>query len=427
MSIQGLENPFQRLAALPTTMNWRGTWVNDETYFQNDVVVSPINAASYILPNTTTTRGGPDPSLNPLFIELSPTSTGIVGITPGGGIGVDNTNPQQPVVSNLGVITVTAGVGIDVDNTDPQNIVINSTGVETILPGAGIQITGSQQLPTIINAGVRQVTPGTGIQLSNNTGVVQITNAGLISVLPGTGIDVGLDTHNVTITNTGVVDFQVVGGGLQRGGTAANRTIQNTGVLSVTALDNSIQVDNTNPQTPILYASSPQITKIFAANPAGYNNWQGVIPPNGIVPIGVTISPGIFQTYLASGAPNPNGVFIIDMAQYTANFLAAAGGSPNVIANTFSFTFEDVTTVGGPYEYISAVIVNNQSLVAGIPYTGSGINTSITPLYFNVADARTAGLRTLNIVHIRNNTNGNMQIVSFNSLVTGSYYPNGLE
>ena len=68
---------------------------------------------------------------------------GIQGIVAGDAIGVDNTDPLHPILSNLGVVSISAGTGISVDNTDPQQPIITATG------GGGV-------LPTYINAGETQ-------------------------------------------------------------------------------------------------------------------------------------------------------------------------------------------------------------------------------------------------------------------------------
>ena len=432
MSIQGLQTPFERLAALPTTMNWRGTWLNTETYFQNDVVVSPLSTAAYILPNETTHRGGVDPALSPLWAELSPLSTGIQSITSGNaGIAVDNTDPQQPIVSNTGVLTIGAGTGIEVDNTDPLNPVVSSTAVSQVQAGNGILIGGTQQLPLITNTGVLQLNQGDGISLTAQTGTIGISNTGVIQIIPGGGIDVGTDPNFVTLTNTGVTNFTALGSGLIQGGTAQSPTVTNNGVLSVAAGDATIIVNNTDPHNPIISSSAPQFSQIVSV--AFPFSATGTYPPNTAMIIEVITSraiPSPFTTYLLNGAPSPLGIFMIDLTQFMLNFTASPGGSPNVIQNQYSITFVDATTAGGPYSYTSATILNNQYLVAGSLYTNGqslGINPPLGYVYFNVADARTAGMRQLDALRVLNSTNGTMNMLSYVQGINGVYYPAGLE
>jgi hypothetical protein len=82
MSVQGLENPLQRLSVLPTTVSWRGTWVNTETYFKNDVAVSAVDGNSYILTGTTSVNAGSsDPSASADWSQFSNTSASSSGLS----------------------------------------------------------------------------------------------------------------------------------------------------------------------------------------------------------------------------------------------------------------------------------------------------------------------------------------------------------
>ena len=82
MSVQGLENPLQRLSVLPTVVSWRGTWVNTETYFKNDVAVSAVDGNSYILTGTTSVNAGSsDPSASADWSQFSNTSASSSGLS----------------------------------------------------------------------------------------------------------------------------------------------------------------------------------------------------------------------------------------------------------------------------------------------------------------------------------------------------------
>jgi len=76
---------------------------------------------------------------------------GIASIIAGDGISVDNTDPDNPVVSNDGVISLSGGAGISVDVTDPQAPIVINTGVVSVTAGSNVSITGTAQNP-IINA-----------------------------------------------------------------------------------------------------------------------------------------------------------------------------------------------------------------------------------------------------------------------------------
>jgi len=133
-----LLSPLELLLEYPTMMKWRGTWVDTEQYLKNDVVISPINSASYILANVTTSLHNVDPSLDPNWEELAPSVVGVTSVNPGAGIDVrDPTGPNVTVI-NTGVITVIQGANISVNNTNPQAPVISATtpSLTTISSGA---------------------------------------------------------------------------------------------------------------------------------------------------------------------------------------------------------------------------------------------------------------------------------------------------
>jgi hypothetical protein len=417
MSVQGLQNPYERLQVLPTTMNWRGTWLTTQTYFKNDVVISPLNGASYILVGQTALNGGADPSASANFIELSPLSTGVQGITAGTAIGVDNTNPQNPVISNNGVRTVDGdGVTIVVDNTDPNNPLISSNSITILQPGPGISIDNSNpQIPVVGNIGVRQIVAAdASVTVSNPTGIVTIASNGLLGVLPGPGIAVSGDPQNPEIANSGVVSL-TVGDGLSSTG-GVNPTIANTGVLSVLAADSSIIVGGT-PQNVTIRTTAPVVTRIFSivftSNDFSTKAPGAVQVLNAVVPA----SPNIFRDYLATGAPDPTGIFMIDLTSIILQFRTNV--SSVVINPVFSVGFSD-----GPNEYVSSTVVNDSYLIVNQMFP---IVAALGLVYFNVADARAAGLTTLTQVRIFNNTNGTMTVQNLYTTFNGTYYPDGLQ
>jgi hypothetical protein len=424
MSVQGLQNPYERLQVLPTTMNWRGAWLVTQTYFKNDVVISPINGASYILANQTAVQGGPDPSADPEFVELSPLSTGVIGLTAGTAIGIDNTNPTNPVISNDGVRTLDGdGVTIVVDNTDPNNPVISSNSITILQQGQGISINNNNpQIPVIGNTGVRQILAAdASITVSNPTGIVTLSANGLLGVTQGLGIAVTGTAQNPVIANAGVVSL-AVGAGLSSTG-GANPTIANTGVLSVAAADTSIVVSGTA-QNVIVRTSAPVLVRAFT----GFGDTgTGFLPANPNTafgtPTNVPASPNIFRDYVANGAPDPTGIFMIDMTQFMLQF-TSFGGAAQVIQNLISVTFIQVVPGGPNRFYTSATILNNTYLTVGATYP---VLASVGMLYFNVADARTAGLTAVSAISFLNSTNGTMMALSSPSVYNATYYPLGLQ
>jgi hypothetical protein len=419
MSIQGLQNPYERLQVLPTTVNWRGTWTATESYFRNDVVISPINAASYILANQTALTGGVDPSANPDYVELSPLSTGVIGVVQGTGITVDNTNPQTPIINNAGVITINGdGTTINVDNTDPQNPVISSNSITNIIQGAGISVDNNNpQAPIIGNTGVLRILPAdASVNVINQTGNVSISVNGLTGVTQGPGIGIAGSPNNPEISNTGVRTLSVNFGLSTTGGT--NPTLTNTGVITVAAADTSIIVTGTA-QDVLLRTSAPVATRCFSIN-TQTTNFAPAAPNNSVViVVAVPPLPNIFNDYLANGAPDPTGIFMIDMNELSLLFFQAPGGSDIISNNVCSVSFLDNAS-----EYTSAVVLNNSYLV---PTQSYPVNASAGMLYFNVADARTAGLTTVNGIRFNNQTNGSMVIQSYVIPINGTYYPAGLQ
>jgi hypothetical protein len=424
MSVQGLQNPYERLQVLPTTMNWRGAWLVTQTYFKNDVVISPINGASYILANQTAVQGGPDPSADPEFVELSPLSTGVIGLTAGTAIGIDNTNPTNPVISNDGVRTLDGdGVTIVVDNTDPNNPVISSNSITILQQGQGISINNNNpQIPVIGNTGVRQILAAdASITVSNPTGIVTLSANGLLGVTQGLGISVTGTAQNPEIANAGVISL-AVGAGLSSTG-GVNPTIANTGVLTVAAADSSIITSGTA-QNVILRTAAPVLVRAFT----GFGSLgTGFTPANPNTSFGlatnVPASPNIFRDYLFNGAPDPAGIFMIDMTQLMFQFVGFSG-STQVIQNEYSVSFVEIVP-GGPNKfYTSATILNNNYLTVGQAYP---VVAAAGMLYFNVADARTAGLTRLDNISFLNQTNGTMVVLSSPTIYSATYYPLGLQ
>ena len=418
MSVAGLQSPFQRLAVLPTAMNWRGSWVVTQDYFLNDVVISPINGSSYILTGTISLVGGLDPSLNPVFEELSPLSTGITGIAAGPGIIVDNTNPQIPIIENNGVRTLTGdGVSIVVDNTDPNNPVITSLALNTITGQSGISVNNANpQNPIITNSGVRSLAPlDASITVSAPTGAVVLSANGLADVTAGVGIGLAGTVQSRQITNTGVVSL-AVGAGLSSTG-GVNPTIANTGVLTIAAADASIIVAGTV-QNRTIRTSAPVLTRAFTANitqafapaaPATNLNFNVVVPA----------SPNIVRDYLFGGAPDAAGVFLFDLTPIIIRFVASGG--PIVVQNNVSLRFIDGVNA---ITYTSPTILNETQLSVGTAYP---VNSGLGNVYMDIADARTAGFRVLTGLQIANNTNGEMLITSLPNLYSAQYLPLGLQ
>lgn len=84
-------------------------------------------------------------------------ATGVLSIAAGNGILVTPPPPSQVLtITNNGVRTVSGTVGLTVNNTDPNNPVLTNTGVLSVAAGSNVLITGTAINP-IISANVPKV------------------------------------------------------------------------------------------------------------------------------------------------------------------------------------------------------------------------------------------------------------------------------
>lgn len=152
---------------------------------------------------------------------------GIESIVAGTGINVDNTDPDNPVVSNDGVLSVSGGAGVSVDITDPQNPVVINTGVVSVTAGSNVSITGTPENPTI------NADPAPVDSVNGQTGAVVIDAAdvgAVATIQAGTNITVdATDPQNPIVS----------------------ATVPPSGVETIVA-GTGIDVDATDPANPIV-------------------------------------------------------------------------------------------------------------------------------------------------------------------------------
>jgi len=344
-------------------MSWRGSWAASQQYFLNDVAVSPANFGSYILSGVTSTTSDVDPSLDPSWIELSGASTAVNNISAGNGITLSGT-ATNPVIINSGVLTLGVGAGLINTSGDPQN-------------------------PTIANDGVISIVAGTGINVDNtNPQIPVISNTGLTRVIAGVGIDIPLF---------------VVG---------TPPIINNTGVLSLTAGNN---ITITGGTTATISANSG--TSSYCGSPFAVTS-PSPIPAAGTGTI--NFSPamiGVLADYLANGAPDATGAFLINMSGFNFYF-GATSGSPVLPNNVVNIAFKDTTT-NTTYSAGGAMILTASAIYP--------VNATMPLLYFNVANARTAGLRAVNQIVLTNTTGSVVTMTTTSAGPIAIYYPNGLQ
>jgi len=175
-------------------------------------------------------------------MPLTDLITGVKTIVAGVGIGVDSTDPENPIVTNLGgvsgqVNTVVGGTNISVDASDPVNPIVNLDGTDLLylrLDTANGPLTGAlttQQLDADTNQTRDLGTTGaTGrfaqirgrvgnfLGYSNGSGAV-VAPAGIINF--GTN-PTGLVGGNVIQTGAGIATFEHGGGAFKAVGTLGN-------------------------------------------------------------------------------------------------------------------------------------------------------------------------------------------------------------
>jgi len=355
-------------------MSWRGLYSDAEQYFRNDVAVSPLNFASYILQTLTSTIGNGDPSTDTNWIELSVASTAVNTVIAGTGIAV--TGPTTtPTVSNTGVLAVTAGAGITNTGTATDPNLVN-TGVISVVAGSGISVNNANpQLPVITNTGIVSLIPGVGIDIPPRVGSEPpvINNTGVLSILAGINIDV-------------------------------NRS---TGIVAISA--NTGFIGNLTPAPP---------SSAFAMLPSPCPFADPVTGDPGIADITFIVSnPSLFVDYLANGSPNFNGIFMINTAGMNLYF-SRNNGAPTIGAQTVEISFFQAGSPSIGYSANTQIVLSTS---AAYP-----VNATFPLLYFSVRDARAAGMTFLSGFVIKNHTISQIYLLSAPT-ITYTYYPNGLE
>ena len=267
------------------------------------------------------------------------------------------------------VTSVNAGTGIAVDNTDPDNPIISNTGVLSNIGGTGISISGSTGNSTITNTAPDQtvvLTGAGGTTISGTYPSFTITSAdgkGVEAVVAGTAISVdSSDAANPIVTNTAPDQTVVItgSGGATVTGAYPNfniSTTDNEGVETIVA-GTAISVDSTNPASPIVNNLSPDQTVVLTE---GDN---------------VTIT-GTYPNFTISSADSlvdsvngQTGVVVLD----TDNI---SEGSTNLYDKTVVITGSGGATVTGTYPNFN-INTTDEEGVESVTATGIGINVNNT-------------------------------------------------
>jgi hypothetical protein len=408
------QNALERLADFPNMMNWRGTWLSTEQYIQNDVVISPATISAYILLDTTL-LSGTDPSTNAAWTELAPSATGIFEISQGIGITVTDTVGPITTITNDGVLSVIAGANISVDNTDPQNPVISSTALTQVTAGNGITIGGLSFSPTITNIGVRTLAVGPGLTTSGDPNNPSISTSAVLSIAQGNGILV-TGGQTATVTNDGIVSIDS-GTGISVNNTdPRNPIISNLGILTLTE-GPSIEITGTA-SNPIISAKVPEVTLVADVNSVAPQPPQPT-PPSTLCQISIAGgSPNIFKEYINDGSPDTTGIFLLDLTSINL-FLSAA--TPVVAGDKITVVLiDDVTTSPTPIVFTIGEILMNSS--------SNSYPFQIRPSQysFNVTTLRATGFRNPTSIGFLNDTAAATLEVNSWGDIYATYYPLGL-
>jgi len=412
-ALRALQNPLSSLYNLNTLLCWRGTFDSNVTYFQNDLVVSSINSASYLL--TATSAFGEDPSLNPNWSYFGLAGPGVQVAKGSQYIEVSGSG-TNPTVSNLGVIETILTPPLYSSSGDPQNPLINSSAIATIQGVLGISVVGNQ----ITNTGVRTLTDGAGIStvIDPDTGIAEISNAGVTALNPEDNYITITGTNAArTIKNEGVLSITAAAG-FSNIGTATEPNIRNEYVLSLTSPDNSVANTNTNSEQE-LRCLAPQLTRCFSAvvfDPA--------LSLNGRVGYAVTTETGsLFESCLATGSPYSTGVFCIDFSPLVLIFGSVwwVGIKGRFVLCTFN---DETSSPGNTKSYIVQIAARYPSFGPLLP--GAAVSPCKVP--FDLGVAISNGLKTVTSVTFSIPSDGSAPVLPVSTAgIFGVYYPNGLE
>jgi hypothetical protein len=297
-----MSTSLDALIALPTTMMWRGLWNISIQYVKNEVVVSPLDNRTYILLDTAS-LDGLDPSLNPAWYVF----TGIGGAGVGTvqtGIGITNIGSNtNPTLENSGIIEVKQGTGgISITGT-LNNPIINCLGVNGFNQGLGILINGNE----IINNGIRHIAVGGGLTLSGLFDKTLNTNS-ILSVTTGQGISNIGTAQSPILDNIGVTQLTTPVGGLTLSATTGPITCSNNGVLTLTAGSGISITGNT------ISTSEAILCKLFntITSSSGFP-----LDKFGQAFVDFTVTSPFFNSCMLNGAPDPNGLFTIDLSSFS--------------------------------------------------------------------------------------------------------------
>jgi len=411
MSSIELDTAFERHEFLPLAVNWLGDWLPTTTYFKNDVVVSPINTASYIMIGPPTSiQGGQDPSINTTnWFQYGRSIDTVQNIRVGEGIELAGTD-TNPLVKNVGIVSIVPGDGFSNIGTAVDPILACET-LTAIIPDVGIDVFGLP-IPNIVNTGVTYIRNGAGISLTYVNGIANIASTGLesLSAAPSaqSGLTVSAGTIK-TITNTGLLSV-IHGTGIINDGTATEPELRNGGVVSVIPLNPSMTVIPSGSQIKI---GSNKPVKTLVWNPTITTQMTPNSIYNQVGTIPITQAPGLWADCLATGVPFGIGYFAL-----TFPFTLKVAGQ-FITVSTLTLT---MTLVDGVNSKSFNILFNLQ--VANLtPPSNNQIFFTLGTRFIDLQALRATGFRVLTAIQFKIGTIGSLTLQSIGGSAYATFYP----
>jgi len=406
-----LSDAFERHEFLPTAVNWLGTWDPTVVYFQNDIVVSPLNTGSYILTgNSTSFRGGPDPSVNPTsWYPFGSATNTIQSVSVGAGLQLSGTN-TNPVIANTGVIQLQMGVGFENVGTQ-EDPILNCTLLDQVLPGPGIDVIGIPS-PVISNTGVVLLQSGAGITVDFQpvgvgNGQATITNTGVNDMDSGEGIAIA-GGQIKDVQNFGLTDI-IVGTGITNTGTSKVVELENGGVISIEAVNHSITISG-GPSNFEIASNPPRITNVWkpdtttAMTPNPVNNGEGTIA--------VTQTVGtLWESCLETGTPFNSGIFTLQIPfTFRLDYQTLGAG------NQFRYTLFDSTTNSRFDKFINVYPIAAVGQFKFLLY-------KLGTIQIDLAALRATGFRKLTAIIINSGALSSIRLQDVGGPAYATFYP----